>query len=76
MSIPEQPPILPRMDWVWAHKEKGGEYLVTSATPGAGKLRGEILVHYRRMEPGGNGPVFSRLLSEWEEKMEPANPSA
>lgn len=73
MTDLKQPPKLPRMDWVWTHREKGGEYLITSTTPGAGKLIGATLVHYRQVVPGGNGPTFSRLLSEWDRSMEPAH---
>lgn len=63
---------LPRIDYVWTHRKKGGRYTITSFTTGAGKMRGDTLVHYRRIAAGGVGPVFSRLLSEWDDSMEPA----
>lgn len=72
MTLPKQPPKLPRSDWMWTHKEKGGEYLITSFTSGSGALNGKMLVHYRSVGLGGPGQVFSRLLEEWDDKMEPA----
>jgi len=62
---------VPRTDYLWTHKKKGGDYTITSFTAGAGELHGETLVHYRQLEMGGQGPVYSRLLKEWFDTMEP-----
>jgi hypothetical protein len=62
---------VPRLDYPWTHRKKGGHYVITSLTSGAGELHGRTLVHYRQISIGGGGPVYSRLLDEWHSSMQP-----